>query len=47
MMLVPFSIWEFSTGVRLKFDLISMATLAYVVIFPSTLAYCSSTAGWR
>jgi len=39
MMLVPFSVWEFSTGVTLKFDLISMATLAYVVIFPSTLAY--------
>ena len=39
MMLVPFSVWEFSAGVRLKFDLISMATLAYVVIFPSTLAY--------
>ena len=39
MMLVPFSVWEFSTGVTLKFDLISMATLGYVVIFPSTLAY--------
>ena len=38
-MLVPFSIWEFSTGVTLKFDAISMATLGYVVIFPSTLAY--------
>jgi drug/metabolite transporter (DMT)-like permease len=39
MMLLPFSIWEFSTGVTLKFDLMSWATLAYVVIFPSTLAY--------
>ncbi len=39
MMLLPFSIWEFSTGVTLKFDLISMTALAYVVIFPSTLAY--------
>ncbi|MEO8317980.1 MAG: DMT family transporter [Bradyrhizobium sp.] len=38
-MLIPFSIWEFSTGVRLQFDAISMATLAYVIIFPSTLAY--------
>ena len=39
MMLAPFSIWEFSTGVTLKFDSISMATLAYVIVFPSTLAY--------
>ncbi|WP_291856444.1 DMT family transporter [Bradyrhizobium sp.] len=39
LLLLPFSIWEFSTGVRLKLDLLSMATLAYVVIFPSTLAY--------
>jgi drug/metabolite transporter (DMT)-like permease len=38
-MLVPFSIWEFSTGVTLKLDSISMATLAYVIVFPSTLAY--------
>ena len=38
-MLVPFSIWEFSTGVTLKFDLLSMATLGYVIVFPSTLAY--------
>jgi drug/metabolite transporter (DMT)-like permease len=39
LMLLPFSIWEYSTGFTLKFDLLSMATLAYVVIFPSTLAY--------
>ncbi|MEH2614003.1 DMT family transporter [Bradyrhizobium sp. AZCC 1693] len=39
LMLVPFSIWEYSTGVTLKFDMISMATLGYAVIFPSTLAY--------
>ena len=39
MMLLPFSVWEYSTGFMLKFDLLSMATLAYVVIFPSTLAY--------
>ena len=38
-MLVPFTIWEFSTGVTLKLDAISMATLAYVIVFPSTLAY--------
>ena len=38
-MLIPFSIWEFSTGVTLKFDAISLATLAYVIVFPSTLAY--------
>ena len=38
-MLVPFTIWEFSTGVTLKLDAISLATLAYVIVFPSTLAY--------
>jgi drug/metabolite transporter (DMT)-like permease len=39
LMLVPFAIWEHSTGATLKFDFISMATLGYAVIFPSTLAY--------
>jgi drug/metabolite transporter (DMT)-like permease len=39
MMLVPFSIWEFSTGTTLKFDTLTLATLTYVLIFPSTLAY--------
>src|SRR6267142_2614982 len=39
LLLLPFSIWEFSTGYTLKFDLLTAATLTYVVIFPSTLAY--------
>jgi drug/metabolite transporter (DMT)-like permease len=39
MMLAPFSIWEFSTGSRLTFDTPTLATLVYVLIFPSTLAY--------
>jgi drug/metabolite transporter (DMT)-like permease len=39
MLLLPFSIWEFASGVTLKFDLLSLATLAYTMIFPSTLAY--------
>jgi drug/metabolite transporter (DMT)-like permease len=39
LMLVPFSVWEFSTGAVLKFDFLTLATLAYVLIFPSTLAY--------
>src|SRR3979490_624039 len=38
-MLVPFTIWEFSTGVTMKLDAISLATLGYVIVFPSTLAY--------
>jgi drug/metabolite transporter (DMT)-like permease len=38
-LLLPFSIWEFSAGVRLKPDALTLATVAYVVIFPSTLAY--------
>jgi drug/metabolite transporter (DMT)-like permease len=39
LMLVPFSVWEYSTGAVLKFDFLTLATLAYVLIFPSTLAY--------
>ncbi|MBR1144822.1 DMT family transporter [Bradyrhizobium sp. AUGA SZCCT0431] len=39
LMLVPFSVWEFSTGAVLKFDFLTLATLAYILIFPSTLAY--------
>ena len=39
LMLMPFSVWEFSTGARLQPDLLTAATLAYVVIFPSALAY--------
>src|SRR5204863_1979260 len=39
LMLVPFSVWEYSTGATLKFDSLTLATRAYVLIFPSTLAY--------
>ena len=39
LLLLPFSVWEFSTGFTLKPDPLSLATLAYIVIFPSTLAY--------
>jgi drug/metabolite transporter (DMT)-like permease len=39
LLLLPFSVWEFSTGATLKFDLLTLATLAYVLIFPSALAY--------
>jgi len=39
LMLVPFSLWEYSTGATLKFDTLTLLTLAYILIFPSTLAY--------
>ncbi|QWG17479.1 DMT family transporter [Bradyrhizobium sediminis] len=39
LLLLPFSIFEFSSGARLQPDLLTAATLSYVVIFPSTLAY--------
>ena len=39
LLLLPFSIFEYSSGFALKFDLLTAATLVYVVIFPSTLAY--------
>ena len=38
-LLLPFWAWEFSTGYTLKPDALTLATLVYVVIFPSTLAY--------
>jgi drug/metabolite transporter (DMT)-like permease len=38
-LLLPFSIWEFSNGVRLKPDVLTLATVIYVMIFPSILAY--------
>ncbi len=38
-LLLPFSIWEYTTGFTLKLDTTTVATLIYVVIFPSTLAY--------
>jgi drug/metabolite transporter (DMT)-like permease len=39
LLLLPFSVWEYWQGFALKPDAVSLATLAYVVIFPSTLAY--------
>jgi drug/metabolite transporter (DMT)-like permease len=39
LLLLPFSIWEYSSGVRLEFDALTVATLLYAMIFPSTLAY--------
>src|SRR3981189_1232439 len=45
LLLLPFSIWEFSTGYTPKFDLLTAATLTYVVIFPSLLAYLFFTRG--
>jgi drug/metabolite transporter (DMT)-like permease len=39
LLLLPFAIWEYSTGFTLKFDAITVATVLYVVVFPSALAY--------
>ena len=39
LLLLPFSAWEFAAGLRLKPDMLTAVTLAYVMIFPSTLAY--------
>jgi drug/metabolite transporter (DMT)-like permease len=39
LLLLPFSVWEYANGVILTFDSITIATLVYVVIFPSTLSY--------
>jgi len=39
LLLLPFSIWEFAAGATMKFDTLTLVTVIYVVIFPSTLAY--------
>jgi drug/metabolite transporter (DMT)-like permease len=39
LLLLPFSIWEFQNGFKLQFDTPTVATIAYVVSLPSTLAY--------
>jgi len=38
-MLIPFAIWEYVSGFPPKADLLTAATLSYVVVFASTLAY--------
>jgi drug/metabolite transporter (DMT)-like permease len=39
LLLLPFSVWEFSTGLTMKLDALTLVTLVFVVIVPSTLAY--------
>jgi drug/metabolite transporter (DMT)-like permease len=39
LLLLPFSIWEYATGFTLKFDILTVATVVYVMVFPSALAY--------
>ena len=39
LLLLPLSVWEYTTGVRLKLDTTTAITLVYVVVFPSTLSY--------
>lgn len=38
-LLIPFALWEFSTGHVLHFDHVTLSVLAYVVIGPSLVAY--------
>lgn len=39
LLLLPLAAWEYSSGAVLKPDLLSLSTLAYVIVFASTLAY--------
>jgi drug/metabolite transporter (DMT)-like permease len=39
LMLIPLAVWEYASGFAPKTDLLTAATLAYVVVFASTLAY--------
>ena len=45
LMLVPFAVFEIANGHAPKVDLLTAATLAYVVIFPSTLGYLAFNRG--
>ena len=46
-LLLPFSLWEFFNGITLKPDALTVATLLYVMIFPSPFPTSSSTAASR
>jgi drug/metabolite transporter (DMT)-like permease len=39
LLLVPFMAWELSSGHRITFDAVSLASFAYVCVFPSLLGY--------
>ena len=39
LMTIPLNIWELATGTPLVLDKLTLATLVYVIIFPSALAY--------
>jgi drug/metabolite transporter (DMT)-like permease len=39
MLLLPLALWEYASGLVLTPDLLSLATLAYVILFASALAY--------
>jgi drug/metabolite transporter (DMT)-like permease len=39
LLLVPFVAWELSSGHRITFDAVSLASFAYVCVFPSLLGY--------
>lgn len=39
LLLLPLAVWEYASGAVLKPDLLSLSTLAYVIVFASTLAY--------
>ncbi|MFX8864418.1 EamA family transporter, partial [Acinetobacter baumannii] len=38
-MLLPAAVWEGFSGAVMHFDAVTLATLGYILIFPSTLAY--------
>ena len=39
LLLLPCAIWEGASGATLTFDALTMATIGYIIIFPSALAY--------
>jgi drug/metabolite transporter (DMT)-like permease len=39
LLLLPFAAWEYRSGLRLQYDVLTVSTLIFVVIFPSALAY--------
>ena len=42
---VPFALWEAEAGARLRFDLLTVASIAYVSFFPSLVAFAAWNRG--
>ena len=39
LLMIPFNVWEIAAGARIHWDMLTLVTLLYVIVFPSALAY--------